>query len=503
MITREELKTYIKIKSKIGTVDSSTQTDENMAITDNNGNGNGIVIINPQQVCIGVPSALDINGGDGDDDEYDEDEDDASCDCDEDEEDETRSDDQEEKIKIKRKRKFHYSSRDEDKYYQKLPKKQKQYIDNLEDDIVKVNYVQKPMRFRILESNMDLKLKAMAINKLEQLYTLDPSAGEYYKLSTYIENMCKIPIGKYQKMSIDSTNSVDEISDFLDNTRKKLDATVYGHDDAKSQIIRLLAKWISNKDSKGLVIALQGSPGVGKTVLCKSIADAIGLPMGFISLGGMASTDSSILLGHSQTYEGSRWGKIVDVVMQAQCMNPVIFFDELDKVSNTRHGEEIINVLIHMTDSSQNDVFHDRYYCDIDLDLSKCLIVFSYNNEEAINPILKDRLVTIHTSGYKVADKVQIAKKHLLPTIYKEYGIQDEEIKIDDDALKYIITLTEEEEGVRNFQRSLDSIISELNLIKLLKKDEYTFPLTVTNDIVDDFIQKKKQKDWPAAHMYL
>jgi ATP-dependent Lon protease len=397
---------------------------------------------------------------------------------------------------------------EEFKYYKSLPIKKRKVIDDIENQVAETNIVSKPLRFKIIESNMDIKLKSMAMSKLEQLYNIDPSSGEHYKLSNYIENMCRIPIGKYKPMDVSCKDEVKKISGFLDDIKHKLDETVYGHKEAKDQIIRLLAKWIANPESKGLVIALNGPMGCGKTLLCKSIADAIGLPMGFISLGGMASTDSSILLGHSQTYESSRWGKIVDVLMNAGCMNPVLFFDELDKVSNTRHGEEIINVLIHLTDATQNDKFHDRYYCDVDLDLSKCLIVFSYNHEEKINPILKDRITSITTSGYTNADKINIAKDYMLPKIFKDYALNPGDIHIDDETLYYIISFTEEEKGVRNMQRSLEQIISQVNLCKMLNKPliddkKITLPIRITSEIVDKFMTKKKKDDWPCAHIYM
>ena len=126
-------------------------------------------------------------------------------------------------------------------------------------------------------------------------------------------------------------------------------------------------------------------------------------PFAFLALGG--ATDSSILEGHSYTYEGSTWGKIVDILVQCKSMNPVIYFDELDKISNTPKGEEIASILTHLTDTTQNNEFHDKYFSEIELDLSKCLFIFSYNDEEKVNPILKDRKYRISTKGYSVKEK--------------------------------------------------------------------------------------------------
>ena len=365
-----------------------------------------------------------------------------------------------------------------------------------------------PLRFKILESQMDLKLKALAIGKLDQMYSMDPSSGEYFKLYNYIENLCKIPIGKYQKMTIDSSNNIEEISNFLDTTKKKLDDTVYGHDDTKNQIIRLLAKWISNPNAGGLVIGIEGAPGIGKTKLCKDgICQALGLPFGLITLGGI--NDGSHLVGFNYTYEGARWGRIVDILMKAQCMNPVLFFDELDKISTTRHGEEIVNILIHLTDSTQNDMFHDKYYSDIDFDLSKCLVVFSYNNAEFINPILKDRMITIKASGYTLKDKMSISQSYMLPEMLNTFAFKEGELIFDNEVLSYIVSLCDEEKGVRNFKRALEEILSQINLHRLLKKPvgtdtkELQFPLNVSIELVDKLLTKKKEDDWPAKSMYI
>ena len=194
--------------------------------------------------------------------------------------------------------------------------------------------------------------------------------------------------------------------------------------------------------------------------------------------------------------------------MRVGCMNPVLYFDELDKISNTRHGEEIVNILIHLTDGSQNDKFHDKYFSDIEMDLSKCLIVFSYNNAELINPILRDRMITIKTDGYKHKDKMKISKDYMLPIILKEFSIAKEDLIIPDDVLSYIINMTETEEGVRNLKRSLEEIVSQINLHRLLKKEiidknPLQFPLELTRDIVDKFVQRKKDTNTSLPMMYI
>jgi ATP-dependent Lon protease len=341
---------------------------------------------------------------------------------------------------------------------------------------------------------MDLRLKGVALQKIDQLNSLDPSSGEYFKMMTWIENLCKLPIGKYKNLPIEDNDDIQKISEFLDTVKQNLDDKVYGHQTAKNQIVRLLAKWISNPSSKGLVIGIEGAMGQGKTSLCNAICESLSLPFGFLQLGGIS--DGSYLIGHSYTYEGSRWGRIAEILMKVGCMNPVLYFDELDKISTTRHGEEIANMLIHLTDSSQNNKFHDKYFSDIELDLSRCLIIFSYNHSEMVNPILKDRMITIKTDGYTHKDKQQIVRHYMLPAILKEFSLSEKDVNITDEIISYFITATEEEQGVRNLKRSLEEVVSQVNLHKLLKKEIFentplNFPIDITKEMIDKFVQKK------------
>jgi ATP-dependent Lon protease len=381
----------------------------------------------------------------------------------------------------------HYDS-DERAYYNKLDDDVKAYIATLEKSIKDMNKDDIPLRFKILMSNIDDKIKAIAIKKLRYLYDMDESTSEYYKLTNWIESLCKAPIGKYANMSINTSATVDSIRSFIKRIRDTLDNTVYGHQDAKDHIIRLIAQWISNPESKGLVIGIQGPAGCGKTTLVKNgICKALNLPFAFVALGG--ASDGSFLDGHSPTYEGSTWGKIVDILMKAECMNPVIYFDELDKISYTYKGDEVVNILVHLTDSTQNDKYQDKFFVDVDFDLSRSLMIFSYNDEHLINPILKDRMVKIKTEGYKLEEKVIIARDYLLPELYTQFKLK--EVSIKDDVIKYIInSRIEDEEGVRNLKRALECILSNLNLNVLMSPEEVLFPLEITEDMVNKYVKK-------------
>ncbi len=409
---------------------------------------------------------------------------------------------------FERLKKRRYANPADEEYYKNLSKEERKEIKTLEDAIYDMDDCKIPLRFKILNSKIDLNLKSLCIQKLDQLDNMQSHSDEYYKLYQWVESVAKLPIGKYKRLPITSQDDTESISKFLSTTRQNLDNNVYGHKDTKEHIIRLLAKWISNKDANGLIIGLEGPAGCGKTSICFEICHALGLPSGFISLGGMSS--SEFLVGHSYTYEGSRWGKIAEILMTAQYTNPVIFFDELDKVSTTRHGEEIINTLIHLTDHTQNHDFRDKYFTEVPLDLSKCIIIFSYNHGDLVNPILKDRMVTIKASGYSRADKVEICKKHIIPKILKEYAFEPKDVVLTDDIIKYIITITEEEEGVRKLKRSLEELISQINVMRLLKqkvypddKDTIQFPISINEKIARSLIRNKNDTNTTLHMMYM
>jgi ATP-dependent Lon protease len=224
--------------------------------------------------------------------------------------------------------------------------------------------------------------------------------------------------------------------------------------------MRLLAQWILNPTAKGMVLGLHGPPGVGKTALCKAVCRCLGLPFAFIPLGG--AHDASVLDGHSFTYEGSTWGKISDVLMKAKCMNPVLYFDELDKLSETK--ADVANLLIHLTDPTQNEHFGDKYFMGVNLDLSRCLVIFSYNDESIVHPVLKDRIVAVRTEPYTASEKAQIAASHLLPDILEEFGLPRDALGISHDALHRLVsTHASDEGGVRSIKRALHEIVSHLN----------------------------------------
>ena len=403
-----------------------------------------------------------------------------------------------------------------DQYFKKQLKEKQ--IDILEKETEIYNYfnLDTPLRYKIVYSNLPLSTKSLIIQKIDMFEMMAPMDNEYNKLNKWLKGLSQIPFDNYIEMPVSLNNSEFAIQEFLYNSFDILRKTIYGQSNAKNKIMQILAQWITNPKSAGQVIALEGAPGVGKTSLVKNgVSKALNRPFSFYALGG--ETDVSNLEGHSYTYEGAHWGRITEMLMESKVMNPVIFFDELDKISNSYKGNEITGLLTHLTDPSQNNIFQDKYFSGIDIDLSKTIFFFSYNNIENINPILKDRLTIVKFTGYSIDEKINIVKDFIIPDLLKNIGFNQNDIKIDDNLIRYIITkYTKNEEGVRNIKRCIEELFLKINLLRLIKNkdnknentknedeknedskndiiinyniDNLKFPLIITTKIINELI---------------
>jgi ATP-dependent Lon protease len=281
------------------------------------------------------------------------------------------------------------------------------------------------------------------------------------------------------------------ICEYMTGVRQTLDTVVYGHTNAKKQLERIIGQWINGNGQESHVIGFEGNPGVGKTTLAKGLANCLkdehgnSRPFALIAIGG--DSNASSLIGHSYTYVGSTWGQIVQILMDTKCMNPIILIDEIDKVSKTEHGKEIIGVLTHLLDPSQNKSFQDKYFSGIDLDISRVLFVLSYNDPHSIDKILLDRVHRIKFESLSVEDKIIISNKHLLPELYTKIGL-DGAIHFPDKVIKFIIEEYTLEPGVRKLKEKLFEIVGEINLNILNGKlNEVKLPIEIT---IDDVKQK-------------
>jgi ATP-dependent Lon protease len=296
-----------------------------------------------------------------------------------------------------------------------------------------------------------------------------------------------------------------EINKYMLNIKSTLDNAVHGHDKAKKQIERIIGQWINGKQD-GYCFGFEGPAGVGKTTLAKKglancLKDEQGnsRPFAMIQMGGDANGSS--LHGHNYTYVGSTWGSIVQILIDKKCMNPIIFIDEIDKISKTEHGKEIIGILTHLLDPAQNDCFQDKYFSGIELDLSKALFILSYNDVEAIDKIMLDRVHRVKFKNLTLDEKLVISNTHILPEVYEKMGLQGM-IEFSNDVLKFIIDEYTAESGVRKLKEILFEIVGEINLEILNNFDtDYVIPISITvQDIKNKYFKDKHEMKHKKIH---
>lgn len=368
---------------------------------------------------------------------------------------------------------------------------------------------QVPLKFKILEKHVPPQVEKLALGKYHALMNMDSSSTEYYKGFHWIEGYSNMPLGSYKDLPVKLEDGAEACSAFVTKVRQNMDDAIFGHDEAKLQILQFVSSWIANPKGVGNVLSIHGPMGVGKTTLVKNgIAKALDRPFHFISLGG--ASDASYLDGHSYTYEGSTWGRIADILIQSKCMNPIIYFDELDKISETPKGEEIMNLLIHITDSSQNDKFQDKYFSGIDLDLSRCLFIFSHNNHERVNPILRDRMYNIKVGGFNLKEKQVIAEQYLIDQTLKDIGLF-EKLSISKDVIQHVIEeYTGDEKGVRELKRCIHTIMSKLNMLRFYNDPkkvpfsipEFSLPFILKKEHIKLLLKKPEEADQTWKSLY-
>ena len=374
----------------------------------------------------------------------------------------------------------------------------KQQIDNIEKQCVEDS---------TKECLIDLKKKTKSdLTKIANAFiektTEKTKTGLLKQLNTYISDhkttkhlISLLNVINPSNLNMTVLKQIDNINDEIDNIEKSmkkihddLDDSIYGHDEAKRQILKIVGQWI-NGEQKGYCFGFEGSPGVGKTSLAKRglascLEDENGVtrPFSFIALGG--SSNGSTLEGHNYTYVNSTWGKIVDVLMESKCMNPIIYVDELDKVSRTEQGREIIGILAHLIDTTQNDEFEDRYFSGIPFDLSKALFIFSYNDPDQIDRILLDRIHRIKFHNLSWSDKIVIVNKFIMPELNQKMGFENI-VNLSEDVIKYIIETYTMEPGVRKLKEILFDLYGEINLVLLNSNSDNHIDLPVTIKIED------------------
>lgn len=377
------------------------------------------------------------------------------------------------------------------------------------------------LKDQIMALNTSKDVKHKALDKLEQMRGRDTDG----KAKQYVEGLLRVPFGVYRKEQIfeDTKNfkdllnrtlklniktETDLINYFQVNTRSKyiskwnelkrkrvmflkqmksnFDSIILGQENMKRHFQRLMAHWITGKQG-GAVIGLQGPPGVGKTTIvkhglskCWIDKNGIPRPFFFIPVGGMSR--ASTLIGHGYTYAGSSWGRIVSCLQTAKCLNPIIFFDEVDKVSQSEFGREVIGVLTHLTDDTQNTTFYDHYFDGIPIDLSQAILIFSFNHREKVDPILLDRMTIVKAEQLYHLDKIQIGEKYAWPEISRSLGYAPGDIILSENQISSIITNYTCESGVRRFKQLLLEIAEEVNRLRIIGELTNKTPIKLTDE---------------------
>ncbi len=319
-------------------------------------------------------------------------------------------------------------------------------------------------------------VRKVVFKELDRLQQLNPSVAEYALTRNYLDWLIEMPWSK------STTDSLD-----LDAAKKLLDEQHYGLEKVKERLLEFLAVIQLKKNLKGPILCLVGPPGVGKTSLGKSVADALGRRFARIALGGMR--DEAEIRGHRRTYVGAMPGRIIQSLRRVESRNPVILFDELDKVGADYRGDPAA-ALLEVLDPQQNKTFTD-HYLDVPFDLSGVLFIATANWLDPVHPALLDRLEVIQLPSYTASEKLYIARRHLVPRQLEEHGLSRNKVKLPDKTLRSLISDYTREAGVRQLEREIGSLARKAAR-KWIGKQAVTKPVVISDADLKEYLGPPK-----------
>ena len=350
----------------------------------------------------------------------------------------------------------------------------------------------------LLSKNMPEQVKKICLEKLEELKNAN---NETYKIKMYVNILIQFPWLSETDDNVFKLVSTDKNKSkfFLENIEKKLNEQIYGHSLAKNKILQTLAKLISVQGTHISPIALVGPPGVGKTKFAQCLAECLDIPFVQITLGGQ--NDGELLHGHGYTYAGAQPGLIVKKMVDAGSARCIMYFDELDKcVSKNGQVNELMSILIHLTDPMTNGSFQDRFFQEITFPLNKVIFIFSFNDISKIDKILLDRMEVIDVESYSIKEKKTISNNYLLKQLCKDIGFDYGSVTLSQDILTFLIEEYTFEPGVRSLKRSIENILLKLNIDKIYKRGVYegdkefsiSNPLVITKELIQEYLGDTK-----------